>query len=114
MAHSALPVMRQKTRFEYSTSDICPRCGGEEEIVTHMLKCQLRNTESWKEELQDGLKKAQIGPQTRAIIMHVINCHATDTDYNIFSDYGNLAQAVCIDQHMLGWKHFLQGKLLPD
>ena len=79
-----------------------------------MLKCQLRNTESWKEELQDGLKKAEIGPQTRALIMHVIKCYATDTDYNISSDYDDLAQAVCFDQHMLGWKHFLQGKILPD
>ena len=79
-----------------------------------MLKCQLRNTESWKEELQDGLKKAEIGPQTRALIMHVIKGYATDTDYNISSDYDDLAQADCFDQHMLGWKHFLQGKLLPD
>jgi hypothetical protein len=79
-----------------------------------MLKCQLQNTESWKEELQDGLKKAQIGPQTRALIMHVIKCYASDTDYNISIDYDNLTQAVCIDQHILGWKHFLQVKLLPD
>jgi hypothetical protein len=79
-----------------------------------MLKCQLRNTDSWKEELQEGLKKAQIGPQTRALIMHVIKCYASDTDYKISRDYDNLTQAVCIDQHILGWKHFLQGKLLPD
>ena len=106
--------MRQQQIFEYSTTDICPRCGDEENTVTHMLKCQHRNTESWKEELQSGLKKAEIGPQTRALIMHVIKCYATDTDYNISSDYDGLAQAVCFDQHMRGWKHFLQGKLLPD
>jgi hypothetical protein len=46
--------------------------------------------------------------------MHVINCFATDTDYNISSDYDGLTQAVCLNQHILGWKHFLQGKLLPD
>ena len=46
--------------------------------------------------------------------MQVIKCYTTDTDYNISSDYANLSQAVYIDQHMLGWKHFLQGKLLPD
>ena len=46
--------------------------------------------------------------------MHVIKCYASDTDYNISRDYDNLTQAVCIDQHILGWKHFLQGKLLPD
>jgi hypothetical protein len=46
--------------------------------------------------------------------MHVIDCVATDTDYHISSDYDGLTQAVCLDQHMLGWKHFLQGKLLPD
>ena len=79
-----------------------------------MLKCQFRNTESWKEELQEGLKRAEIGPKTRALVMHIIKCYATDTDYNISSDYDNLAQAFCIDQHTLGWKHFLQGKLLPD
>ena len=59
MVHSALPVMRQQNRFEYSTSDTCPRCGDEEETITHMLKCQLRKTESWKEELQDDLKKGR-------------------------------------------------------
>ena len=80
MAHSALPVMRQKKQFEYSTSETCTRCGDKEETITHMLKCQLRNTEEWKEELQDGLKKAHIGPQTRALIMHVIKCYANDTD----------------------------------
>ena len=79
-----------------------------------MLKFQLQNTDSWKEELQDRLKKAEIVPQTRALIMHVIKCYATDTDYKISSDYDGLSQAVCFDQHMLGWKHFLQGKLLPD
>jgi hypothetical protein len=79
-----------------------------------MLKCQLRHIDKWKGELQDSLKKAQIGPQTRALIMHVIKCFATDTDYNISSDYGGLTQAVCLDQHVLGWKHFLQGKLIPD
>jgi hypothetical protein len=79
-----------------------------------MLKCQLRNTEAWKEELQTGLKTAGIGPQTRALIMHVIKCYATETDYNISSDYDGLTQAVCLDQDGLGWKHFLQGKLLPD
>ena len=57
MAHSTLPVMRQQTRFEYSTSDTCPRYGDKEETIPHRLKCQLRNTESWKEELQDGLKR---------------------------------------------------------
>ena len=46
--------------------------------------------------------------------MHVIKCYATDTDYNIFSDYDGLSQAVYLDQDSLGWKHFLQGKLLPD
>ena len=46
--------------------------------------------------------------------MHVIKCYTYDTDYNISRDYDNLIQAVCIDQHILGWKHFLQGKLLPD
>jgi hypothetical protein len=97
MAHSALQVMRQQKLFDYSPTDICPRCGNEEETVTHMLKCQLRNTESWKEELQDGLKKAEIGPQTRALIMHVIKCYATNIDYNISSDYEGLAQAVCFD-----------------
>ena len=79
-----------------------------------MLKCQLRNNEAWKEELQTGLKTAGIGPQTRALIMHVIKSYATDTDYNISSDYDGLSQAVCLDQDSLGWKHFLQGKLLPD
>ena len=79
-----------------------------------MLKCQLQNTEAWKEELQTGLKMAGIGPQPRALIMHVIKCYPTDTDYNISSDYDGLSQAVCLDQNSLGWKHFLQGKLLPD
>ena len=46
--------------------------------------------------------------------MHVIKCYANNTDYNISSDYGGLSQAVCFDQHMLGWKHFLQGKLFLD
>ena len=46
--------------------------------------------------------------------MHVIKCYATDTDYNISSDYDGLSQAVCLDQDNLGWKHFLQGKLFPD
>ena len=46
--------------------------------------------------------------------MHIIKCYATNTDYKISSDYDNLAQAVCINQHMLGWKHFRQGKLLLD
>jgi hypothetical protein len=67
-----------------------------------------------KGELQEGLKKSQIGPQTRALIMHDIDYFATDTDYNISEDYDGLTQAVCLDQHTLGWKHFLQGKLLPD
>ena len=48
-----------------------------------MLKYQLQNTELWKEELQTGLEEAGIGPQTRALIMHVIKCYATDTNYNI-------------------------------
>ena len=47
-------------------------------------------------------KKTEIGPQTRALIMHVIKCYTTDTDYNISSDYDGLAQAVCFDQNMLG------------
>ena len=46
--------------------------------------------------------------------MHLIKCYSTDTDYDISSDYDGLTQAVCLDQHTLGWKHFLQGKLLPD
>ena len=46
--------------------------------------------------------------------MHVIKCYASDTDYNISRDYDNLTQAFCIDQHILGWTYFLQGKLLPD
>ena len=79
-----------------------------------MLKCQLRHTNKWKGELQGGLKKAQIGPHTRALIMHVISCFDTDTDYNISSNYDRLTQAVCLDQHMLGWKHFLPVKILPD
>ena len=79
-----------------------------------MLKCQLRNTEAWKEELQTGLKTAGIGPQVRALIMHAIKCYTTDTNYNISSDYDGLSQAVYLDQDSLSWKHFLQGKLLPD
>ena len=114
MAHVDFPVMRQQTRFKYSPTDTCPRCGDEEDTITHTLKCQLRHTDKWKVELQDGLKKSQIGPQTRALIIHVIKCFATDTDYNISSDYDGLTQAVCLDQPMLGWKNFLQEKLLPD
>ena len=114
MAHSALPVMRQQKLFEYSPTDICPRCGNEEETLSHMLKCQLQNTEAWKEELQTGLKTAGIVPQTRALIIHVIKCYATDTDYNISSDYKGMSQAVYVDQDSIVWKHFLQGKLLPD
>jgi hypothetical protein len=114
MVHSALPVMQQQHFFNYSSTDTCPRCDSEEKTITHMLKCQLRNTDKWQEELQDGFKKADIGPQTRALIMHFIKCYATNTNYNISSDYDILSQAVCFDQHMLGWKHFLQGKLLPD
>ena len=113
MAHSDRPVMRKQKRSKYSPTDTCPRCGDKEETITHMMKCQLRHTNKWKGELQDGLKKSQIGPQTRALIMHVINCFATDTDYNISSDYDGLTQAVCLDQHMIIWKYFLQGKLLP-
>ena len=81
-----------------------------------MLKFQLQNTESWKEELQDGLKKADIGPQTRALIMHFINCFTNENDYryNISSDYNAVYQAVCFNQHILGLKHFLQVKLLQD
>ena len=29
-------------------------------------------------------------------------------------DYDDLTQAVCYDQAQLGWKHFLQGKMLPE
>ena len=79
MAHVALPVMWQQNRFKYPPTDTCPRCGNEEETITHMLKYQLRNTDKWKEELQDGLKKADIGPQMRALIIHVIQCFTTDT-----------------------------------
>ena len=45
--------------------------------------------------------------------MHIIKCYATDTDYNISSDYDDLSQAFCFEQHMLGWKHFLQGEIIP-
>ena len=54
MAHSALPVMGLQKLFEYSPTDICPCCGNEQETATDMLKYHLLNTESWKEELQDG------------------------------------------------------------
>ena len=46
--------------------------------------------------------------------MHVLKCYAMDTDYIISSDYDGLSQAVCLDKDSFGWKHFLQGKLLPD
>ena len=49
-----------------------------------MLKYHLLNTESWKEELQDGLKKAEVGTNTRMIIVPGIKCYATDTNYNFF------------------------------
>ena len=39
---------------------------------------------------------------------------AADTEYNIYRDYDGLTQAVCFYQNMIGWKYFLQGKLLPD
>ena len=77
MAHGDITVTRQQKRFKYSPTDTWPQCGDEEETITHMLKCQLRHTDKWKGELQDGLKKAQIGPQMRALTMHVINCFAT-------------------------------------
>ena len=77
-----------------------------------MLKYQLRNIEKWKEELQEGLKKAYIGPQTHALIIHVIKCFATDTYYKISRDYDGLNQAVCFDPY--DWKkNFLEHKLLP-
>ena len=79
-----------------------------------MLKCQLQNTDKWKEELQYGLKKADIGPQAHALIMYVIKCYVVDTDYNISSNYDGIYQHVYFDQHMLDWKYFLQGELLPD
>ena len=66
-----------------------------------MLKYQLRNTDKWKEEPQDSLKMAEIGPQTRSLIMNIITYFATDTDYNISRDYDGLTQAIYFDQHML-------------
>ena len=55
-----------------------------------------------------------IGPQTRALIMHLIKCFTINEEYNISMDYGDPTQAVCYNQAQLGWKHFLQVKLLPE
>ena len=54
-----------------------------EETSTHMLKCQLRNTDKWKKELQDGIKNTDIGPQTHSLIIHVITRFATDKENRI-------------------------------
>ena len=54
-----------------------------EETSKHMLKCQLRNTDKWKKELQDGIKNTDIGPQTHSIIIHVITRFSTDKENRI-------------------------------
>ena len=56
---------------------------------------------------------AGIGPQTRALIMHLIKCFASNEEYNISVDYDDLTQAVCYNQDQIGWKPFLHGKMLP-
>ena len=101
MAHGTLPIMHQKKRFKYSPTDKHPRFGNEEENIMHMFNCQLRNTDKWNEELQDGLKMTEIGPQMHLLILHIINFFATDTDYKISRDYDGLTQVVCFDQHII-------------
>ena len=73
-----------------------------------MLMYTLRHTATWKNDFQNNLLMAGIGPQIRALIMHLIKFFATNEEYNISVDYDNLKQVVCYDQSQLGWKHFLQ------
>ena len=57
---------------------------------------------------------AGIGPQIYALILHIIKSVSAGSDYNIARDYDRLTQCVWSDQAMIGWKHFLLVKLLPD
>ena len=84
MAHSALPVLHQQKWCNYSSMTKCPRCETDKETIPYMLRCTLQHTETWKKDLQDNLLTAGIGPQTRALIIHLIKCFATNKEYNIY------------------------------
>ena len=93
-SHGALRVMRHHHGFKYSQMDTRPCCGNDKKTITHMLQCQLCNTDKWKEELQGGLKKADTGPQTSMIIIDIIKWFAINTNYKISREYDGVTQTV--------------------
>ena len=79
-------------------------CETDKETIPHMLWCTLRHTQTWKweKDLQDNLLTTGIGPQTRALITHLIKFFVTNEEYNISVDYDDLTPAVCYDQAQIG------------
>jgi hypothetical protein len=49
-------------RVQYSTTNIYPIYNNKEVTITHMMQCQIRNTNTWKSDLQKQLIKSGLGP----------------------------------------------------
>ena len=46
--------------------------------------------------------------------MYCIKCFDKGTKPHVTYDYSVLARGIIVDQYMMGWTHFLQGKLIKN